>query len=189
MPILADDVLGESPAAVSFVEAGTLVAPAYAGAYGRAATTTSPFVGADAPVRYGGFWRRLWAATIDGILIWFVTALVQLAMKVNVLNPDYGQWPDRIAAAVGLLFSWLYGALLMSSRAQGTLAQQVFDLRMTDLMGRRISFLRATARHFAEYGSALLLFMGYLPILFHERRQALHDLIAGTLVVRGSVDE
>ena len=121
--------------------------------------------------------------------MWFLSALVQLAMRVNVLQPDYFRWwPDRVAAILGLLISWLYGAWLMSSHGQGTLGQQVFDLRMTDLAGRRISFARATARHFAEYGSALLLFTGYLPILFHERRQALHDLIAGTLVVRAGGD-
>jgi len=170
----------------AYTPAGALGAPAYMGGYAPAAGPA--FVGDVAPVRYGGFWRRLWAFVVDSILVWFLTALVQLAMRVNVLMPDYSAWPDRIALLFGIVISWLYAALFMSSRWQGTLAQQVLDLRVTDLSGRRISFLRATARHFAEYGSALLLCLGYAPILFHERRQALHDLIAGTLVVRGGQD-
>lgn len=202
MPTLADDVLGETPSPSTLAGAGiggtgfggaATAAPAFAGGYPQTRVHAGPAMSAYAAttgeVRYGGFWRRLWGAMVDHTLVWFLTALIQLGLHVNVLRPDYLRWPDRMAALAGLLLAWLYGAVLMSSRGQGTLGQQVMDLRVTDLAGRRISFLRATARHFAEYGSALLLCLGYLPILFHERHQALHDLIAGTLVVRGGEED
>jgi uncharacterized RDD family membrane protein YckC len=60
------------------------------------------------------------------------------------------------------------------------------SLRVTDLEGQRISFGRATGRHFAKYVSALTLLIGYIMAGFTERKQALHDMLAETLVVRGA---
>jgi uncharacterized RDD family membrane protein YckC len=55
---------------------------------------------------------------------------------------------------------------------------------VTDLEGRRIGFGRATGRYFAKILSSLTLFIGYLMAGFTEKKQALHDMIAGTLVLR-----
>jgi uncharacterized RDD family membrane protein YckC len=57
-------------------------------------------------------------------------------------------------------------------------------LKVTDLEGRRISFARATGRHFAKILSGLMFFIGFIMAGFTQRKQALHDMIAGTLVVR-----
>jgi uncharacterized RDD family membrane protein YckC len=54
---------------------------------------------------------------------------------------------------------------------------------VTGLDGRRISFARATARHFAKYISTLILFIGFIMAAFTAKKQALHDLIAETVVV------
>jgi uncharacterized RDD family membrane protein YckC len=59
-------------------------------------------------------------------------------------------------------------------------------LKVTDLEGRRISFARATGRHFAKFLSAMICLVGYIMAGFTARKQALHDVIAGTLVVRSS---
>jgi uncharacterized RDD family membrane protein YckC len=82
------------------------------------------------------------------------------------------------------LCAWLYFALLESSKLQGTLGKAALNIRVTDLDGRRISFGRATGRHFGKWLSGLTLLIGYLIQPFTRRRQALHDLLAGTLVVR-----
>jgi uncharacterized RDD family membrane protein YckC len=57
-------------------------------------------------------------------------------------------------------------------------------LTVTDLEGRRIGFGRATGRYFAKILSSLTLFIGYMMAGFTEKKQALHDIIAGTLVLR-----
>jgi uncharacterized RDD family membrane protein YckC len=57
-------------------------------------------------------------------------------------------------------------------------------MKVTDENGNRITFARATGRYFGEYLSALTLFIGYMMAGWTERKQALHDLLAGTLVVR-----
>jgi uncharacterized RDD family membrane protein YckC len=71
-----------------------------------------------------------------------------------------------------------------SSSYQGTLGKMIFGLKVTDLYGNRISFERATGRNFAKILSAMILGIGYLMVAFTERKQGLHDLLAGTLVRR-----
>ncbi|OGO05017.1 MAG: hypothetical protein A2Y60_01940 [Chloroflexi bacterium RBG_13_54_9] len=54
---------------------------------------------------------------------------------------------------------------------------------VTDLEGNKISFGRATARHWAKAISGLTLFIGYIMTGFTAKKQALHDMIAECLVV------
>jgi uncharacterized RDD family membrane protein YckC len=140
-----------------------------------------------AAVRYGGFWRRLWGSLVDSAWCYLIATLTMMALRMDVsFDPsdmnlfgdvDWGQM------AVNQTVAWLYAALFMCSPAQGTLGQLLFNLKVTDVAGRRISFLRATGRYFAQFISTLVLFIGYLMIAFHPQKRGLHDLIAGTLVV------
>jgi len=88
-----------------------------------------------------------------------------------------------VNTAIGQIIGWLYFALMLSSSKQATLGMMAVGLRITDLQGRRISFARATGRHFASLVSQITLFIGYLFILWTEKKQTLHDLMAGTLVL------
>ncbi|MGA9497765.1 MAG: RDD family protein, partial [Terriglobales bacterium] len=87
--------------------------------------------------------------------------------------------------AIALIFSsWLYEAFMESSSYQATLGKMIFGMKVTDLYGNRISFGRATGRHFAKWLSGMILGIGYIMVAFTERKQGLHDLLAGTLVRR-----
>jgi uncharacterized RDD family membrane protein YckC len=151
----------------------------------------SPAVPAAA--RYGGFWIRFLAVIIDGLLvaivIWPVSLMTGVIIGLSgaaVSMPRTGVHLVNmiVGFALGACASWLYEAGLESSTRQATLGKMVFGLKVTDLHGRRISFLRATARHFAKFLSGMILLIGYMMAGFTERKQALHDLIAGTLVAR-----
>jgi uncharacterized RDD family membrane protein YckC len=87
-------------------------------------------------------------------------------------------------AAIRTVLNWLYFSLLESSSWQATLGKKALGLEVTDLAGRRISFGRATGRFFAKYISAIILMIGFLMAAFTEKKQALHDILAGTLVIR-----
>ena len=54
---------------------------------------------------------------------------------------------------------------------------------LTDYDGNCISFGRATGRHFGKIVSSLTLLIGYLMVAFTPRKQGLHDIMAGCLVV------
>jgi uncharacterized RDD family membrane protein YckC len=81
--------------------------------------------------------------------------------------------------------AWIYEAWMTSSDRQATVGKMAVGLKVTDLNGQRISFARATGRHFAKILSAMVLFIGYIMAAFTERKQGLHDILAGTLVVKG----
>ena len=82
-----------------------------------------------------------------------------------------------------ILISWLYFAGLESSEWQGTVGKRLLGMRVTGMDGQRISFFRATGRYLSKFLSSALLMIGFIMIAFTARKQGLHDMIAGTLVV------
>jgi uncharacterized RDD family membrane protein YckC len=149
-----------------------------------------PGVAPVAGVGYGGFWIRVVAAIIDSIILSLV--LIPAVVIFGGLGaagmlggaPHFS--PELIAGVrIPFLFvAWLYEALLESSSYQATLGKMMLGMKVTDLYGNRLSFGRATGRHFAKWLSRLTLGIGYIMVGFTERKQGLHDLLAGTLVRR-----
>lgn len=141
--------------------------------------------------RYGGFWIRFVAVIIDGLLIEVVALPVSFliggmigaaGMAVSMPHSGVRLVNLIIGMALGGAASWLYEAGMESSTRQATLGKMVVGVKVTDLEGNRISFARATGRHFARILSGAILFIGYIMAGFTERKQALHDMVAGTLV-------
>jgi uncharacterized RDD family membrane protein YckC len=143
-------------------------------------------------VGYGGFWIRVVAAIIDAIILRVVVSPVGMIFGGLGMAGMMSGFPHRGLALMGggvtfilLVFgSWLYEAFMESSSYQATLGKMIFGMKVTDLNGNRISFERATGRHFAKWISTMILFIGYIMVGFTERKQGLHDLLAGTLVRR-----
>src|SRR5439155_12619409 len=77
-----------------------------------------------------------------------------------------------------------YQALLESSTLQATVGKLLFGIVVTDTNGQRIGLPVAAVRAMSKALSGVLLMIGYIMALFTARRQALHDLIAGTLVLK-----
>jgi uncharacterized RDD family membrane protein YckC len=139
------------------------------------------------PVVYAGFWRRLGAALVDGVLIWIVTFIVvfTIAFVFELAAPRTGLGTG-LATAAALAIGVLYYPLQESSKAQATWGKRALGIMVTGLQGERISFWQALGRSLAKFISALLLCFGYLMAAFTTRKQALHDMMAGTLVVVGT---
>jgi uncharacterized RDD family membrane protein YckC len=146
-----------------------------------------------APVEYAGFWLRLAAYIIDSILLGFVVGtliLMPLMARAGISadNPwAFYTSPSRQIVAMQLLVamaSWLYWALMESSPWQATLGKKALGLLVTDLEGHRVSFGRASGRYFGKIISWLALLIGFIMAGLTERKQALHDILAGCLVTR-----
>jgi uncharacterized RDD family membrane protein YckC len=140
---------------------------------------------------YGGFWIRVVAAIIDSLIIQIIVFPLALGFGVGLgLAGATVNMPGEGVRMVGLMtgfalsvfIMWLYEALMTSSSKQATVGKLALGLRVTDLAGNRISFGRATARVLSKYVSSAILFIGYLMVAFTDRKQGLHDMIAGTLV-------
>jgi uncharacterized RDD family membrane protein YckC len=132
---------------------------------------------------YAGFWRRVAAVIIDGLILSVVTVPLTLAVGAGDTYAEAAR--SSAASSVSAVVTWLYYALMESSARQATLGKMALGIIVTDLEGRRIGFGKATGRHFAKILSALILGIGFLMVAFTQRKQGLHDILAGTLVIRG----
>lgn len=120
---------------------------------------------------YAGFWKRAVAILIDGVILAIIGALA---------NFIFADW---LASLIGLFLGWAYYAGMESSARQATIGKSAMGIYVADMNGQRISFMRATGRYFAKILSALILFVGYIMAAFTARKQALHDILANTLVL------
>jgi len=84
----------------------------------------------------------------------------------------------------GYIVPWLYFALMEASAKQATLGKLALGIKVTDEAGNRVSFGRATGRFFSKILSGMILCIGYIMIAFTKKKQGLHDILAGTLVVK-----
>jgi uncharacterized RDD family membrane protein YckC len=119
---------------------------------------------------YAGFWERLAAVIIDAVIVTVGVGIIG-AMTFGTAIPP-----------LALFGPWIYEAWMLSSPWQATLGKRALSITVTGVNGGRISFARATGRHFAKYLSAFLLGIGFLMAAFTARKQALHDILAETLV-------
>jgi uncharacterized RDD family membrane protein YckC len=141
---------------------------------------------------YAGFWRRFVAALIDGIIVnvvfWILSRFLPLyedqTFSAGDMSFDLHISLTMLGMVISIVMSWLYWALLESSARGATVGKMAMGVRVTDLSGARISFGRATGRYFAKILSAVILLIGFIMQAFTARRQALHDILAGTLVVK-----
>jgi uncharacterized RDD family membrane protein YckC len=155
------------------------------------------------PLPYAGFWVRFAAYLIDGLILGIPFGIV--AIVLIFMFGGFGMMLHRqpvepgaamaLAAPMFLIFllamffflilQWLYFAGMESSERQATFGKSVMALRVANVEGMPISFGHATGRFFAKIVSGMIPFaIGYIMAAFTEKKQALHDFIAGTLVLR-----
>jgi uncharacterized RDD family membrane protein YckC len=123
-------------------------------------------------MQYAGFWKRAGAIIIDIILLGIVGSI----LKSVVTN-------EVVVAAIEIAIGLAYYAGMESSEKQATVGKMVLKIKVVDIDGNRISPARAVGRYFSKILSAIILGIGYIMAAFTEKKQGLHDMIAGTLVV------
>jgi uncharacterized RDD family membrane protein YckC len=145
---------------------------------------------------YGGFWIRVAAQLLDGVILGAVTIPLALIFLLPVILKTIKEVhaghepPIELFGVIFILIpivwiaQWLYEALLTSSSWQGTIGKRVLRLKVTDEAGNKISFGRATGRFFGKLASRLATDIVFIIVAFTDRKRGLHDMIAGTLVMR-----
>ncbi|MFZ3200485.1 MAG: RDD family protein [Candidatus Acidiferrales bacterium] len=181
---------------------GQQIAGVSGGPISTAPVVSQPVIAtARKPVAYAGFWLRCVALIIDSIVVGAAARILLFPFfaALGLRMAFFHRWPmapmepGEIVALLGAIFwliaimsvvKWLYFSLLESSAWQATLGKKALGLEVTDLEGFRISFARASGRFFGKIISALILWIGFIMAGFTEKKQALHDMMAGTLVIR-----
>jgi uncharacterized RDD family membrane protein YckC len=142
------------------------------------------------------------ATLIDGLILnifsWSMLLIVFLSLGLNYfqhvvenLNKPDPVYPTALIVAIVLwwlvmiVVNWLYHALQESGPRHATVGKKLMGIVVTDMQGQPITFARATGRHFARIVAAMIpLAFGFILAAFTEKRQALHDMIASTLVMK-----
>jgi len=158
---------------------------------GVSATGSSTTRGDVTQVAPAGFWRRVAAVLVDAVVLLPITygfmfgAMAGFAGTTGGrINPMSSEVFQNVIGGCILLFWWLYSAFLETSRAQGTLGKMLIGIKVTDVQGNKISFGRASGRFFAKFLSVAIIYIGFLMAGWTSRKQALHDMVSGCLVMK-----
>ena len=146
----------------------------------------------QAGVSYAGFWKRVGAYIIDAIITAVANAVIGGVLGA-ILGATMGGSgaggreiqgvAQLVGGLVGLALPWLYYTLFESSASRATPGKMALGIVVVDSRGQRIGFGRATGRYFGKILSAIILCIGFAMAGWTEKKQALHDLLADTLVI------
>jgi uncharacterized RDD family membrane protein YckC len=135
-----------------------------------------------------GFGRRLLAAMLDSVVIFFVSMMASTAAGVaglilGMYSPEAEEISTRFVVASGLIISVLYYVVFWAKSGGQTLGNFTCMMRVVGTNGQPIGWGRALLRYLGYYVSLIPLSIGFLWAAFDKRRQGWHDKIARTYVV------
>ena len=154
--------------------------------------------------KYAGFWLRFVAIIIDGIILWIVNMILltpvlgMLGMNLAAGGFDFASMSEGdviemattfvkaavLGSIVMRVVDLLYHSAMEASKFQGSVGKIALGLKVTDKNGDKLSFVTALLRNLGKIVSGMILFIGYIMAGFTEKKQALHDMFVGTLVVK-----
>jgi uncharacterized RDD family membrane protein YckC len=158
---------------------------------------------------YAGFWIRFAAYLLDSIIIGIPVTILNFVVIFGfigstigleaLMDPNYietAELTDQeaislllgylVSLIISLIITVLYYAVMHASKWQATIGKKLLGLVVTDLKGNRISFWRGLGRYLAMTFLSSIFMIGFIVAAFTEKKQSLHDLIAGTFVLKKS---
>lgn len=129
---------------------------------------------------YAGFWIRVAASVIDGILMYIVFFGLAFLFMDGLSSMATGMTItlQLIFAAGGII----YFAGMESSSRQATLGKMAVGIKVGNQKGEQLSFANALGRYFSKIISGIILYIGFMMVGWDKKKQGLHDKIAGTYV-------
>jgi uncharacterized RDD family membrane protein YckC len=139
------------------------------------------------------FWWRLLAFLIDYVILSFILQLIFFILAANGITFNLKSLDDLFKLSVSQLLLLqlissgtliIYNAAGEASAMKGSIGKRVCRMVVVDADGVGLTFLNALARSFGKVISLVFWGLGFLSIFFTEHRQAVHDLLAKTYVVK-----
>ena len=141
-------------------------APSKESAYTKKQHTGSKSGPVMTQIQYANMGKRILACIIDWVIVSILTGVFYTK-----------------AGSFSWLIMVLYFAVMESSSYQATFGKMVMNLKVVDTKGRKLGFMHSVGRNAGKWVSTITLFIGYFMAFFTERNQALHDIMASTIVV------
>ncbi|MFA6930931.1 MAG: RDD family protein [Lentisphaeria bacterium] len=155
---------------------------------------------ADSTRLYAGFWLRFFAKLLDDLIYMLILLPLSLlfAGMLAFLNEPFSisGSPENFGHSFllllytigahfsgGLLLKFVYSGFFLSFYG-ATPGKMALGMQVLRSDGSRVSFLRGGCRYLAELLSISFFFLGYLMVLFDEKKRALHDHLCDTRVLR-----
>ena len=134
---------------------------------------------------YAGFWKRFAAFIIDTIITMIGSFAIGFMFGIILVlgGIDDPEVLEVIGNILCFFIGWLYFCVMESSSTQATLGKMALGIKVTDLEGNPIGFGKAAGRYFGKIISTVILLVGFTMVAFTEKKQGLHDMMAGCLVV------
>lgn len=136
-------------------------------------------VTAPSTVIYASFFRRGFANLIDGFLISIVAGVLARFFT------DGSTPGQSLEGLVSFLVASIYSVLLITKKGQ-TLGKQALGIRVqNEATGQNLDIVSAILREVVgKFISVIVLFLGYLWMLWDPKNQTWHDKIAKSIVVK-----
>lgn len=133
---------------------------------------------------YGSFDQRATAAFVDWLIVSAVCIIPSFAITLFITDKLIGLGLALSLFGLIPLVDLVYHIVMESSPKQATYGKQLLKLKVCDMQGARLTLQHAAGRNVAKALSVLTLFVGYLYAFFNKQQQCLHDIVAGTLVIK-----
>jgi len=188
------------PAAAAFAGSGVPASP-YAAPSSTLSVGDGTVASTGGEIVYAGFWKRVAANLIDGLLVNAVSVVLMMILgpifgvsMLAMLGVPEGGWANPGAAAgmtsfeiilqlVLTALAMAYFAWFHSSKNMATLGKMAIGIKVVRPDGTPITLARGIGRYFAFVLSSLTMGIGLIMAAFTGRKQALHDMVCDTLVV------
>lgn len=121
--------------------------------------------------KYASLGKRFLAMLIDAFILVLVERFFAMFMG------------HKLGSVLTFFIGMGYFTILETSTSQASFGKVALGLRVCDTDGRTISTTKAVLRYFMKYISTSLFLIGCIMAAFSDKKQSLHDLVAGTLVV------
>lgn len=131
-------------------------------------------------VQYAGFWRRFLAVIIDSILLGILFYFLRTIMPYGFYGYRGGYFAFQ---AIPWIINIIYFATMHRMSGQ-TLGKKVMGVKVIRYDGSLVTWPQSFGREIAKILSGLIIYLGYLWMLWEKERRTWHDLIAKTHVVK-----
>ena len=126
-------------------------------------------IGANQQIHYAEFWKRAVAMVIDTLV--FLPLIGYVGREPTIYQDVSGT--SVILVLFFTVLMWLYYAGMESSTSQATIGKMLMGIKVTDMNGHRISFARASGRFFGKELFKLIVYIGFMMVVFSEKKLGL----------------